>query len=781
MLPSFEHNKVQALLSQTEEAENLNLRKGNPPISQIADISLMLKKLESGLSLSAGNLLEIAYVLRLSRELKTYFYGDEDFDLSAFPKLEDYFSLLYNNISIENKIFSSILDTETIADDASSKLKSLRRTRKNLEASIKDTLNHMIHSATYAKCIMEPIITIRNDRYVIPVKEEYRSNIKGFVHDVSSKGSTIFIEPMNVFELNSKIAEIKVEELVEIERILLDLSSLLFPIVSELATNVKTISILDFIFAKASYSRNINGILPTLTLNKDFTFKSARHPLIAKDIVVPIDIAIGQNYTSLIITGPNTGGKTVSLKTCGLFCLMAYSGIFIPCKEASLYVFDHIFADIGDEQSIEESLSTFSAHMTNIVNIVDSATPKSLILLDELGSGTDPVEGANLAISILEHFHNIGALTLATTHYPEIKNYALMTDGFENASSEFDLENLKPTYRLLIGVPGKSNAFAISQKLGLSASILERANCLMNGDEIHIEELLKEIYDNKLTIEKEKEEISKNLNQVELLRKSLEKEKSSSDGKEKELQEKAKQDALKIFLNAKEEVNTTIREIDEIAASFKALDEAPLEELSDSEIAFLVKNHYSKESKKRVNILRNKLNVSLSSVSKKEDVVDAKSTFSKQDLKVGMQVIVRNLDGIVTITSLSGKPTQAMGMINNIKMSIKVNDIVQIISSSKPAPIGSAISSNYFSKAKQIPLELNVIGLAVDEAIPFVDKYLDDCYLAKVSPVRIVHGKGTGKLREGIHSFLKKDKRVSSFRLGTFGEGEMGVSVVELK
>ncbi len=454
--PSFQKEQVEKLLKETLEATNLIVQKGNLPLTEIADISPSFKQLESKVSLSAKMLLNIAQLLKLARELKQYFFADENFSLSCFVLLNEIFSNLYSNKELESLIFSSIIDENTIADTASAKLNSLRKNRKKLESTIKESLNSILHASQFSKAIMEPIVTVRNDRYVIPIKEEYRNLIKGFLHAISSSGSTVFIEPMQVFELNNQMQALKIEEHAEIERILLELSLKLVPYLKELENDITQIGKLDFIFAKASLAKQMDAICPKLNDAKEIDLKKARHPFLAKEKVVPIDIAIGQNYSSLVITGPNTGGKTVSLKTTGLLCLMAYSGLFIPAQEkSSLFVFDALFVDIGDEQSIQESLSTFSAHITNIISITKEATKNSLILIDELGSGTDPIEGASLAISILDYFHQLGCLTITTTHYAEIKNYALITDGFENASSAFDLENLKPTYQLLIGVPRK--------------------------------------------------------------------------------------------------------------------------------------------------------------------------------------------------------------------------------------------------------------------------------------------------------------------------------------
>lgn len=784
--PSNSKDKVVTLLKETDEACTLLLRKGNLPISDFEDISLSVKNLESNISLSAKALLDIANVLRISRDLKEYFYKDEDFDLSNFSILDSYFSRLYSNKTIEYKIFNCIIDENTIADDASTVLANLRRNRRKLENQIKDTLNKIIHSNT--KAIMDPIVTIRNDRYVIPVKEDFKGQIKGFVHDVSASGSTVFVEPMAVFELNNSISNIKVEESIEIEKILANLSSLLFDLTAELNNDVYLLGKLDFIFAKASFSKSISAICPIVNDNKCINLIKARHPLIDKDKVVPIDVEIGKNYSSLIITGPNTGGKTVTLKTVGLLTLMACSGLFIPAEEnSSIYVFDNVFADIGDEQSIEESLSTFSSHISNVVHIINNSTSNSLILLDELGSGTDPVEGSSLAISILEHFYSIEAITFATTHYPEIKNYALVTDGFENASSDFDIENLKPTYKLLIGIPGKSNAFAISKKLGISNDILDRAKSFLKEDEINIEELLKNIYDDKLIIESEKDEITKNKNQIELLRKSLEQEKNTQNDLKEDKIEKAKIEAKNLLLDAKEDANSTIKELNTLYNNLKDFEEIDLDNWSDTQIANFVKKHFKKGTLKQANLYRNKLNSSLdkfnSTNSNIENINNSEiKHFSKDDLCIGMKIKLSNFNDIATIISLSGKKNILQVQVGNIKTNISLDDIVEINIKDKGTNNTRSKASSVTSfKSKEVTPEINVIGQNIEEACFVIDKYLDDCVIAKLSPVRIVHGKGTGKLREGIHNFLRKNSHVKSFRLGTFGEGEMGVTVVELK
>jgi len=779
LLPIYKESKVTKLLKETSEACNLIVRKGNLPIIPISNVDLYIKNIESSYSLNTKGLLDIAKILKLSRELKEYFYKDEDFALDDFSILDTYFSSLYTNIKIEENILTSILDEDNIADNASPTLSSLRRNRRKLESEIKETLNKTIHSSTYSKYIMEALVTIRNDRYVIPVKEEFRGNIKGFIHDVSSSGSTIFVEPMSVFELNNKINNLKIEESIEIEKILEKLSNLLFPICNELKNNIRLIGALDFIFAKAKFSKEINAICPNINKDKYIYLEKARHPLINKDIVVPIDIEIGKTYTSLIITGPNTGGKTVSIKTVGLLTLMACSGLHIPAAQnSSIYVFDNVFADIGDEQSIQESLSTFSAHMLNTIEILNNITSNSLVLLDELGSGTDPVEGASLATAILEHLNKSECLTIATTHYQEIKNYALVTEGFENASSEFDIENLRPTYKLLIGIPGKSNAFAISNKLGLSEDILNTAKQFLKQDSINIEELLKTIYDDKIKIEKQKDEITKNLIQVESLRKSLEKDNINKKNKEIEVLNKAKLEAQNIILSAKEQANFTIKELEKALDKWSVLDKLDINKLTDTEIANIVKD-LKNVSISKANKYRNELNSSLNSIYTNNLNNNNNSQFTKDDFKVGMNVKLNNVSDIATITSLSGKNNQLQVQIGSVKMNANVKDIISIENTKTIKAITTGKSS--IIKSKTVKTEINVIGQNIDEACFVIDKYLDDCYLAKLQTVRIVHGKGTGKLREGIHVFLRKHPHVKNFRLGTFGEGEMGVTIVELK
>ena len=752
LLPSSNKDFVKKSLLETEQAVSLIERNSTPPISEIADIRVYIKMLESSSTLTAKALLDICNILNMADELKTYF---SDFiNDESYENLFIYFDSLYTNLSIVNKIKSSIIDAETIADNASSNLSTIRRHIRQAEQEIKNKLNSLLHSS-YSKYMQENVVTMRNDRYVIPVKQEYRNFVKGFVHDISSTGSTVFIEPLAVFEANNIINNLRVEESAEIERILQNLSNLLIPYTNELFTDIESIGNLDFIFAKAKYSNSIKGITPIINDEKFVSLINARHPLIDPTKVVPTSISIGKDYSLLIITGPNTGGKTVTLKTVGLLSLMACSGLNIPADEkSSIYVFDEIYADIGDDQSIADSLSTFSSHMKNISNIVNEATSKSLILVDELGSGTDPLEGANLAISILEFFKNSDILTLATTHYQELKQYALVTEGVQNASVEFDIENLKPTYKLLIGVPGKSNAFAISEKLGLKKEIIDNASNRLKKQDIDFETLLKSIYDDKIKIEKEKEEIQKNLHQVELLKNNLQRDDSKIREQEKEIINKAKLEARQILLDAKDDATSLINQMKESSESSSDL--------------------------KKLNNLRNSLNNSIKNISisgnEELDVIP----IDESKVVPGVTVFVSTLGQNGTVLSKISKSKEVQVQIGSIKTNVNIkyleepkklkNDINKIPSS----------SANYssISKTRTINSEINVIGLTVDQALPLIDKFIDDCFLAKLKTARIVHGKGTGKLREGIHSYLKKNKRVKSFRIGTYGEGEMGVTII---
>ena len=753
LLPSNNFNKVQKSLNETKEAVSLIYKNSTPSFYKFEDIDLSIKNLESGISLSVPSILNLNKIFKIAFELKNYF-DKEYIETDNYPILSNLFNLLYTNKSILNEINNSISDEGLIQDNASTTLKDIRKKQKNLEHDIRNKLNDMIHGS-FSKYLQDNIITVRNDRFVIPVKEEYRSLVKGFVHDISNAGSTLFIEPISIFEMNNNINKLKLEEELEIEKILQKLSFLFEPYIEELKQDVELIGKLDFIFAKAKYSKKINGITPILNKNKEINLKNARHPLIDENKVVPISLSLGKDFFTLLITGPNTGGKTVTLKTVGLLTLMACSGLNIPADEnSSIYVFDKVFADIGDDQSISDSLSTFSSHMINIVSIIENASNNSLVLIDELGSGTDPVEGASLAISILDYLHNLNTLTIVTTHYQELKQYALSHTGFENASVEFNVDELKPTYRLLVGIPGKSNAFAISKNLGLPNKIIEKAKTLMTEEQINFEELLKNIYDQKSLIEKEKEEITKKLENISNLEKTLIKDNESLRKQEQDIINKAKVEARNILLEAKEEANDIIKDLNNI------------------------KNTKSAET------LRNKLNDKINKIHTLENNDTKPNTnnlLNVNDIKPNMTVFVRKFNQNGTVLSRPSKSNEVQIQIGLIKTNISINELEKAHSDKKDnkKPLTSTYSN--LSKVKNIKSEINVIGLNVEEAIFVVDKFLDDASLSKLNTVRIVHGKGTGKLMKGIHNFLKTNPHVKSFRLGTYGEGEMGVTVVELK
>ena len=710
--PDIYPNLVQRNLDETNAILELSNRLGKLPISNIDDLSETLKRIESQSSLTSLGLLQMLDVLMNSRELFAFYTKAKEDNLLSTDILDDYFLELYSNDSIEKRINNVIISENEISDNASPALNKIRKEKKNLEIDIRNRLNDIIHSNTYSKYIQDKVVTIRNGRFVIPVMNEYRSMIKGFIHDLSSSGQTVYIEPTAVFEANNRINELEIDEVREIERILEELSNLLFPIFGFLKQNIELISNIDFLNAKALLSDELDASKPVIS---NYIFlKKARHPLIDKNKVVPISLYIGKidevkaDFSTLVITGPNTGGKTVTLKTVGLLVLMAQSGLNITCQEGStIKVFDNVFADIGDDQSIAESLSTFSSHMTNIAYILSNMTHDSLVLVDELGSGTDPLEGANLAISLLEKFHEIGAFTLATTHYHEIKDFCYVTDGYYNCSLEFDLKTLRPTYNLLMGIPGKSNAFEISRKLGIPQDVILNAKSLLDKPAIDSEQLFKEIYDDRVEIAKEKIQIEKNLNQVTLLRKKLEDENNNKLKIEEEKIENAKIQARQILIDAKDEADKMIRELNKIS-------------LSDN-------------NKRQLENLRTKMNEKIN-----------KTEGSKLDFS--------NL----SLLNNKYKTTQE-------KTSRKGN-----------------ISLNN-TKAMTTSTEINIIGETVADGIEALDKYLDNCKMANLKIVRVVHGKGTGKLRQGVHDYLKKSKYVKSFRIASIGEGDYGVTIVELK
>lgn len=742
--PSIDVNEVRRMLSETSQAEVLIHRVGGIPLGEVDNINIHLRTLEAGGTLSIKQLLELANILKMSRELHEYYEKFAEIQDIDANKLRNYFFDIYTNFVIEDKVFKSIIDENTIDDHASKNLYIIRKNMKQIQTEIKNKLNTYLHS----KYLQEAFITIRNGRYVVPVKQEYRNEVKGFVHDISASGATVFIEPLPVFEMNNRINTLKLEEANEIQKIQQQLSELFMGITRELESNINLIGKLDFIFAKSKFGISISGVAPIINDKKIIKLNKARHPLIDKDKVVPIDIELGEKYNTLVITGPNTGGKTVTLKTIGLLSAMGMSGLYIPAKENScIYVFDNIFADIGDEQSIADSLSTFSSHMINIVDMMKKSTENSLILLDELCSGTDPQEGANLAISILEELNAKKSLNVVTTHYSEIKNYAITTNNFENASSEFDVENMRPTYKILMGVPGRSNAFAISRRLGLDEHILNRAKELTEEKTISIEDVLKEIYDNKLYIENEKDKIQKKSEEIEILKKNLERDNTELELQAKSIIDNATIQARKILLNAKEKAEDIIKEISE------------------------------QEDKNKINQLKNHLNEDIKEL--KIEKNNIKSDTKVEDIKIGMNVYIGSINQNGIVLNLPNKSNKVRVQIGMAKTDFHIEDI--FIKNNFRQKEEVKITNREVNIKNNVATEINVIGLTVDEAIPIIDKFLDECSMTSMKTTRIVHGKGTGRLRNGIQAYLKKHPHVKSYRNGTFGEGEMGVTIVELK
>lgn len=743
LVPYTLQKQVEKHLAETTEAVSLLYRKGNIPITKLTNIETIILLLQNQKFLNIPSLLQITSVLKTSRLLKEYYFDEH---LEQTDKLTNYFNNLYINPRIEQQISTSIIDENTIDDRASNNLYKIREQIKNVQKEIKSKLQSLLSS----KYVQEPIITIRQNRFVVPIKNEYKSEVKGFIHDISTSGLTLFIEPLNVFELNNTLSDLKNQETIEIEKILQKLSSLFFDITNELENSYNLIVLIDFIFAKAKYSKFINANCPKINNEKIIYLKSAKHPLLDQNSAIPISLEIGKTFSTLLITGPNTGGKTVTLKTVGLLTAMAMSGLHIPASsQSSIYVFDKIFADIGDEQNILESLSTFSAHIKNIVTILNNATENSLILLDELGSGTDPIEGASLALNILEYLKEKQIITLATTHYHELKQYALVTDKVENASCEFDLETLSPTYKLLIGIPGKSNAFEISKKLGIPEEILEKAKKSLNSETIKIEDLLKNLYDSKLLIEKEKEKILKETNEISTLKNNLLKEKNELEQNKNDYINKYKQEAKKILLEAKEEANEIIKQI-----------------------------HLEKNNSKKLNTLRNKLNEDITNIeiSKENKTIPS---INPQEIKTGLTVFVSSFNKNGTILKYSAQSQKVNIQIDNIKTTLPISEITYYQKEEKADKTPKKVARDF--APQKVSTQINVIGLNIEEANYLIDKFLDTSALAKLEHIRIVHGKGSGTLGKGIQNYLKKHPHVKSFRYGTYGEGEMGVTVVELK
>lgn len=757
--PSTDINKIRLMQTQTKDALTRLFQKGSVSFGSVKDIRGSLKRLEIGSSLGIMEILSVCALLENTSRVKAYSRGDRS-DLPS-DSLDSMFEQLAPLTPLSSEIRRCILSEDEISDDASPALRQVRRNMKVTNDRIHTQLSGLVNgnARTY---LQDSVITMRNGRYCIPVKAEYKGQVPGMIHDQSSTGSTLFIEPMAVVKLNNDMRELELQEQKEIEIILAGLSEQIAEEREAIALNLELMVQLDFIFARAGLAMDMNGSEPVFNEEGRVLLKKARHPLIPKKKVVPIDIRLGDDFDLLIITGPNTGGKTVSLKTVGLLTLMGQAGLHIPALDRSeLALFHEIYADIGDEQSIEQSLSTFSSHMTNIVSFLEKADSRSLVLFDELGAGTDPTEGAALAISILSYLHDKGIRTMATTHYSELKVYALSTPGVENACCEFSVEALRPTYRLLIGIPGKSNAFAISSKLGLSDQIIERAKEQISEQDESFEDVLSSLEENRVTIENERLEIARYKEEIKTLKAQLESRQEKLDAQRDRILRQANEEAHKVLEEAKEYADQTMK----LFHKFQ-------------------KNNVDTSAVERERQeLRKRMNKAEKNMSDRQETKKPKKQLTAKDIRPGdsVKVLSMNLKGTVgSRPDSKGFLFVQMGIIRS-KVHLSDLELVDEPVITTPSLQKTGAGKIRMSKSASVSTEINLLGRTVDEAIAELDKYLDDAYIAHLKSVRIVHGKGTGALRKGIHDYLRRQKHVSSFRLGEFGEGDAGVTIVDFK
>ena len=755
--PSDAISDIAIWQQETTEATVMALKKGSPSFGGFREIRPQLKRASMAGVLSVAELMAIGEFAYVCRKVKNYARKENKDEV--YPRLDEYFDLIIPLDKLENEISRCILSETEIADDASAGLRSVRKEIKISNDRVKDHLNGIINSSAYRNMLQDFVVTIRNDRYCVPVKAEYRSSFPGMIHDQSNTGSTLFMEPLSVIQLNNKIKELQAKEKEEIEKILLMLSDLVTANAISIEGNLELLTQLDFIFAKAALSMAMDGTQPIFNTKGYIDIHKGRHPLLDPKTVVPTDIYLGKDFTTLLITGPNTGGKTVALKTLGLFTLMGQAGLHIPAFDNSeLAVFDNVFADIGDEQSIEQSLSTFSAHMTNIVRIMDQVTDNSLVLFDELGAGTDPTEGAALAIAIIKALLEREIRTAVTTHYSELKVFALSTDHVENACCEFSVETLRPTYKLLIGIPGKSNAFAISKRLGLQDYILDSAKEFISQDEAKFEDVITDLEISKKSVKIEQERAEEYRREAEALKKEVERQKEKTKQQKEKILEKAREEAKQIYVKAKEEADSIIKEM----------------------------NKQPKEANNKNKALeqRQKLNEKLSTM--QADFLKSKRVKpnhkAPENLKVGDRVYVISFDQNGEVLAAPDKNKEVMVQMGIMKMKVPV---AELMLDDTPQPKEKQQKKQparaKLSKSQFISAEIDCRGQLVDEAIANIDKYIDDAYLSGLKQVVIIHGKGTGALRAGVQNYLKMNSHVKSYRPGTFGEGEAGVTVVELK
>lgn len=749
LVPSNDFEEVERQLTLTDEAETLVYRTGQSPVDDFPDMRQCLKRMHAALYISPGELLGIAKCLRAARIARELLTKENEGGL-----LYNMASFLTTHRSVEEEIARCILNEDEIFDGASPALARIRRAMRMANERVRERLNAMIRSTTYQKYLQDPIITIRNGRFVIPVKQEYRQQVPGLVHDQSGSGATLFIEPTAVVELGNEYKKLLSEEAEEVERILAELAAMVEPYANEIYEDLAVLGEIDLVFAKARLSREMQGTRPKLNQTGYVRIVRGRHPLIPRERVVPVDIWLGKEYRSLIITGPNTGGKTVTLKLVGLCSLMAQSGMFIPAAEGSeCAVFDEIYADIGDEQSIEQSLSTFSSHMTNIVEILKRADERSLVLLDELGAGTDPIEGAALAMSILDELHQRGSICISTTHYSEIKAFALTRSGMENASMEFDVDKLCPTYRLFIGIPGKSNAFEISERLGLPQNIIAAAREFLKGEDVKFEDIISSAQSQHRIAEEERAMAQEARKELERLRAETEREKKKMEEERAKLQAKAREESRKIVADTKREMEKLIVQV----RALKGIDRSAADRVIQ-------------QARDAMRATEGELAEPLSM--KKDD-----AGAPPKAVKPGETVKIVSLDQRATVLTAADGKGDVQVQAGILKLSVKLSDL-RLVAEEQPKQGKSKIAT---AANRSVGLELDIRGMLVDEALVIVDRYLDDASIIGLSEVNIIHGKGTGALRTGVQDYLKRHPRVKSYRIGNYGEGDAGVTVVTLK
>ena len=751
---------IETAQRQTADALSRIFKKGSLSFLGVHDVTASMKRLEIGAALSIEELLHLASLLEVAKRAKAYSRNDRTEEAETSDSLDEFFDGIEPLTPLLEEIRRCIISSDEISDDASSGLKAVRRSMKGMQDKIHSQMNSILNSASASGLLQDNVITMRNGRYCLPVKSEYKNQVSGMVHDQSSTGSTLFIEPLAVVNLNNELKELYLKEQEEIEKILADLSNLVSEYIPYILEDYRILSELDFIFAKAKLSKKMQGSEPLF--DQDYIhIKKGRHPLIPKDKVVPIDVTLGKTYDLLIITGPNTGGKTVSLKTVGLFTLMGQAGLHIPAYDHShLRVYEEVYADIGDEQSIEQSLSTFSSHMVNTVYILKRANKKTLALFDELGAGTDPTEGAALAIAILDNLHNRNVTAMATTHYSELKIYALSTDGVENASCEFDVESLQPTYRLLVGVPGKSNAFAISGKLGLPKEIIDEAGKLVDSDSRSFEDVVTGLEDARTAAEKEREKAKKIREEAEHFRDKMKAKNERIDAAKDKILRRANEEAHEIIQKAKDTADESIRKYNK----------------------WMKGSGMTKEMEKERANLRKALNETESELTIEGTKKAPKKAPDK--LQIGDIVMVHSMGIKGTVSTLPNSKGKCFVQMGILRSEVSVSDLELLEQETKAAKKEASITharNMKMAKAMTISPEINLIGKTVDEALGLLDKYLDDAYLAKLHQVTIIHGVGTGALRNAVQNHCKKSKYVKSYRMGEYGEGGYGVTVVEFK